>query len=186
MLADLRADTRDLHDQTEEAMQSARLQSEDFSKEEYAELLARLYYAHSRIDDSVYELLKEEELYLDLYYRLSRQKALERDLKALDKSVETSEELLVLDNRAEAWGALYVLEGSSLGGAMIYKSLRERDWPAKILNYYGYYGPDTGFLWKKFKQEFERALNMKQHYEAVKGGAEKAYGVFIESGEKRF
>jgi len=183
MLDELKRDTQHLHDKTEEAMNSTRLMNDDYSQQEYSKLLLKLHSALQRLTDPIYDCLKEEELYLDLYYRLSRKNALELDLKALGHKVNNNHQDSVnLHNTAEAWGALYVLEGSSLGSAMIYKSLQKRNWPADILNYYGYYGVDTGPLWKKFKEEYRRSGAGTKNYPSVLKGAEKAYGVFIESG----
>ena len=56
-------------------------------------------------------------------------------------------------DRAEAFGCLYVLEGATLGGAIIHRRLHARfgDWLDGRDNYYRCYGPDRGRMWADFK-----------------------------------
>ncbi len=57
---------------------------------------------------------------------------------------------------AQAWGAFYLLEGSTLGGQMITKMLR-RQLPeaAQQLAYFEGYGAQTGSMWKTFKKHLD-------------------------------
>ncbi|WKB53509.1 biliverdin-producing heme oxygenase [Eleftheria terrae] len=51
---------------------------------------------------------------------------------------------------AAAWGSLYVLEGSTLGGQLITRQLQAAAWwPAQGLRYFHPYGPDTGARWQQ-------------------------------------
>jgi heme oxygenase len=55
---------------------------------------------------------------------------------------------------AEAFGCLYVMEGSTLGGKMIYKMVKDTlglDQHHGVSFFYGY-GPETGSKWKAFQQ----------------------------------
>ena len=57
-------------------------------------------------------------------------------------------------SEAEAWGALYLLEGSTLGGQMITRMLQKQlPAAAQKLTYFGGYGAQTGSMWKAFKQQ---------------------------------
>lgn len=54
--------------------------------------------------------------------------------------------------RPEALGALYVMEGSTLGGKLIVKALRRLpDWPLAAQSYFDPYGAETGARWQTFK-----------------------------------
>jgi heme oxygenase (biliverdin-IX-beta and delta-forming) len=55
---------------------------------------------------------------------------------------------------AEAMGSLYVLEGSTLGGQVISRKLREAGWP-RGLAYFDPYGPQLGAFWRAFKGRAE-------------------------------
>ena len=61
-----------------------------------------------------------------------------------------------LDSEAAAWGSLYVVEGSSLGGQFISKALRGADWaPAEGLSYFNPYGRRTAAMWAGFRRTLE-------------------------------
>jgi heme oxygenase (biliverdin-IX-beta and delta-forming) len=59
-------------------------------------------------------------------------------------------------NRAEALGALYVLEGSTLGGRMILRALAARGVDAPELRFLDPYGADTGARWRAFLAVLDR------------------------------
>jgi heme oxygenase len=72
--------------------------------------------------------------------------------------------------RAEALGALYVLEGSSLGGRVILKELRRRDVSLAGLGFLDPYGADTSRRWQFFLAILEREIkSSEQKADAVKG-----------------
>jgi heme oxygenase (biliverdin-IX-beta and delta-forming) len=72
--------------------------------------------------------------------------------------------------RAEAFGALYVLEGSSLGGRVILKELRRRGTSLAGLGFLDPYGADAGQRWRSFLIILERELKSgEQKADAVKG-----------------
>jgi heme oxygenase len=75
-----------------------------------------------------------------------------------------------IHTRAEALGAFYVLEGSSLGGRVILKELKSRGASLTGLGFLDPYGPDTGQRWRSFLVILERELNScEQKADAVKG-----------------
>ncbi len=185
MLDKLKDDTRPLHDKVEEAMESGKIMSDNFSREEYTRLLQKLYIAHSALEPA---LLSVPSIAghpgIEASFRLNKLKALETDLKALGAQVpQTSMASPDFENPAEAWGALYVLEGSTLGGAMILKHLRGKlQWENSVMNFYGYYGKHTGSLWKEFKTSLHQVMDQYPNgYDALLEGANKAYSTFIEA-----
>ncbi len=57
-------------------------------------------------------------------------------------------------NEAQAFGALYVMEGSTLGGKLISKALQKTaEWPLRGRSYFDPYGPQTGAMWILFQGE---------------------------------
>jgi heme oxygenase len=73
-------------------------------------------------------------------------------------------------SRAEAFGALYVLEGSSLGGRVILKELKRRNVSLAGLGFLDPYGADTGQRWQSFLAILEREIiSSEQKAAAVKG-----------------
>jgi heme oxygenase len=77
---------------------------------------------------------------------------------------------LEIRTRSEAFGALYVLEGSSLGGRVILKELKRRGVPLAGLGFLDPYGLNTGPRWRSFLAIFERELQSgEQQSDAVTG-----------------
>jgi heme oxygenase len=58
--------------------------------------------------------------------------------------------------KAEALGAMYVLEGSTLGGKIILKTLQSKGVSTDDLDFLDPYGKDTGALWRAFLSVLER------------------------------
>ena len=61
-----------------------------------------------------------------------------------------------LASSAEAWGSIYVMEGSTLGGRVIIKRLTDEAWlPEGGLHYFDPHGDMTGPLWRAVKERLE-------------------------------
>ncbi|RYY49874.1 MAG: heme oxygenase [Chitinophagaceae bacterium] len=73
--------------------------------------------------------------------------------------VEFSESLPPITDHPGAMGALYVLEGSTLGGKIISKTISEKLGNTTPLNFFKGYGPETGPKWKDFTQQIEHPVN---------------------------
>ena len=168
-------------------MNSESLMRPDFSKQEYRLLLKRLWWAHSTLEPTL-ENFKDiyEHPGLRASERLNKRSLLLKDLEELgvspvDLPVTQPAEL----SREECWGAFYVLEGSTLGGAMICKKLKEQEGIDFPLRFYGAYGRDTGTMWSAFRKVFTEKTNPSEKWSApVIRGAEKAYACFLEASEQ--
>jgi heme oxygenase (biliverdin-IX-beta and delta-forming) len=72
--------------------------------------------------------------------------------------------------RAAAFGAFYVLEGSSLGGRVILKELKLRRASLAGLRFLDPYGSDTGQRWRSFLAILEREVrSSEQKFDAIRG-----------------
>jgi heme oxygenase len=68
-------------------------------------------------------------------------------------------DLAPLPDEASAWGSLYVLEGSTLGGAVIAKSLARSGVPGLAgLGYFNPHGRRTMASWQAFRMELIAAV----------------------------
>jgi heme oxygenase len=71
---------------------------------------------------------------------------------------------------AAAFGALYVLEGSSLGGRVILKELKLRGASLESLRFLDPYGSHTGQRWRSFLAILEREVrSSEQKFDAIQG-----------------
>lgn len=99
---------------------------------------------------------------LEIDRRLVKARWLAEDLRAagLDDAAIAAlprcRALPPLDTEARRYGALYVLEGSTLGGRVLHRRLtgRLQSWPLAALVGYG---RDTGRLWSIFVADIEQA-----------------------------
>lgn len=78
--------------------------------------------------------------------------ALGGDPDSLDLLPICVEAAHLADDEAAALGSAYVLEGSTLGGQVIGRSLSGRSWrPRRDLDYFNPYAERTGQMWRSFK-----------------------------------
>ncbi len=162
--ARLRHGTRDLHDAIEANPRFARLMAPDLSRDEYASLLARMLGHHAPAEAALAQAAPLLPAALDLPARLRRGAALAADLRALGLKPARIAALprcgaYRLDSAEAAWGTLYVLEGSALGGQVIARHLAATlgldaaNGAAGIVPH----GAETGRLWREFKQLLEES-----------------------------
>lgn len=62
---------------------------------------------------------------------------------------------VTLQDEAEAFGLCYVMEGATLGGAVITKQLEKHGIAATGLTFFHSYGKDTGEMWRQFCARLE-------------------------------
>ena len=102
---------------------------------------------------------------------------LKEDLAAIGSASDTipvCDSLPKITNKAEAFGAMYVMEGSSLGGRMIAKMLGKNEVvsiPSNALNFFSGYKEATGERWTLFLA----ALNSQQDVETVTEAANETF-----------
>lgn len=154
LLERLKAETRAEHDRIEIAVDFERRTA---TLADYRDLLARYYGFHS-----VWEEKAEAALVDSAFFQPRRKTGLlERDLAALglraDEIVKLPRchPLMPLRDQAAALGSMYVIEGSTLGGAIIARGV-ERNLglcPETGCAYFRSYGRDTAKMWKSFGAE---------------------------------
>jgi heme oxygenase len=81
-----------------------------------------------------------------------------------------------IGKKAEALGVFYVLEGSTLGGKKILKTLRSRGVSTDDLHFLDPYGKDAGAHWRTFLRVLERETGHNQSaMNTCVSGAKKAF-----------
>lgn len=157
-LKELRERTSEYHDKLEETPLSGVILSEEVTREAYVDYLKVMYAYTKPFEETYFPVLG------DIFSALGERKRahlLEKDLLVLGISREALETLAaserhdVPEGLSEAVGSMYVLEGSSLGGRVIYKHIHKKlglteDTGASY--FYGH-GSGTGPMWTSFLDE---------------------------------
>ncbi len=172
----LKEKTQELHDQLENLMFVSEIMNKSLSLDQYKRNIVINYAVHKQWEYQLFETLSEEmqhKLDVDLRKKLP---ALEKDIKELN--IEEGEVFYhsdaqpgILKNDAFILGALYVLEGATLGGHVIAKNLSgnpnftDQNVP---LNYYSVYGENLMNNWKSFVEILDDVPEEEYHY-AIEG-----------------
>jgi heme oxygenase len=159
----LKAETAEHHKATEAVSFGHKIMSGTLTREEYTILIEKNYILHVLIENALVSsgLVPAE---FELENRLKTQSLL-NDLNLLNHPVPTVPELKVtFSTVAEALGAMYVVEGATLGGAYIYKALQRNPEFASLngFNYYAVYGEKIGPNWKSFQEAINKHINTRE------------------------
>lgn len=146
--------TKTLHEEVEQLLLPRLMEIRD--RDDYAVVLKMFYGFFYPLETKLPLYISETDL-LDFSERRKTSSVL-LDLQAIDHSIEhlsLCSSLPQIQSKAQAFGVLYVLEGSTLGGKMIAKMLRKNNAsavPDDALHFFSGYGEDTGNKWKTFLQ----------------------------------
>ncbi|QRR02126.1 biliverdin-producing heme oxygenase [Dyadobacter sandarakinus] len=150
---ELRTQTSESHQQLEENMLSKALLLPEVSLADYQTYLSRLYSITLGCETHVFPAIAT--IFPDLAerYRAAR---IKNDLIVTGFSAEEVDNIpvpeLPFTGQAGAAGVMYVLEGSTLGGRVIYKHVQQHLGLTceHGASYFCGYGPQTGSMWKAF------------------------------------
>lgn len=154
----LRTETADKHKELESLMFVNEIMNHSLTVEDYKTLITINYIIHQKMENVLANLLDAnlaEKLEMKDRFKLE---ALEKDLAhwgidSLSLPGLNFELFIPKKNNAEVLGALYVLEGATLGGNVIKKHILANpnfNNQEAGLNYYGVYGNDLSTKWKTF------------------------------------
>jgi heme oxygenase (biliverdin-IX-beta and delta-forming) len=153
----LRTETSHWHEQTEQVAFSAEIMSGTLTPEQYVMLIANNYRLHFMAEQALRKFGIPESLPELDFGKRSRLKMLESDMHSLGLAMphfSDDENPFELNDEYEALGLMYVLEGSTLGGRVILKTLHKN--PAfegiSAFRFYEGHGEETGLYWKKFQE----------------------------------
>ena len=164
--AALRAATAPSHAALETAPILKKILSPDVSTADLAELLGRLVRVYRPLEA---RLLDREPTTTLAYKR--RLPLLIEGLAALDAQPPSADLVIpALDGEASRWGALYVVEGATMGGQLIHRHLAPH-FPPEALKPFVPHGPETGENWRHFVASMEAALATPEAIEEAKGSA---------------
>ncbi|WP_460978046.1 biliverdin-producing heme oxygenase [Spirosoma knui] len=148
----LRAETRSLHEQTEQLLFADALRGGTLSTNEYSQLLRTHFAYHSALETAI----DQHSGYFADYAPDDRRKTswLQADLAQLQQTIPAqSANVFANWSPAELLGAAYVGEGSMLGGKTVWHYLQTSPAVRPLLEharFYRGYGAETGLKWKTF------------------------------------
>jgi heme oxygenase (biliverdin-IX-beta and delta-forming) len=176
ILTRLKTETRTQHEKTERLLYADKLLAGTLSRHEYEHLLLIHYAFHQALETAV---ASHGQFFAD-YGCPVRQKTswLIADLQQAGCQLPPPFSGLFADwNRYALLGALYVAEGSTLGGRVIAGALyRTQELRHIVPHFFGGYGEQTGPLWKAFcAYLIDRADGQD---DTIVSGAERAFSLF--------
>ncbi|SEO98179.1 Heme oxygenase [Mucilaginibacter gossypiicola] len=165
--------TAHLHDQLEQKMFVGQIMDGSLTFEQYLTLLNVNYVTHFAVEDFLFSALSDDlRQKLDIESRI-KLPALIRDLEGINSatggSPQNTPDFIDLDSDAAILGAMYVLEGATLGGNVIVKRLKTNGHllPYNLnYHYYQVYGDQLGLKWKQFLDVLN-ALPEAEHEAAI-------------------
>jgi heme oxygenase (biliverdin-IX-beta and delta-forming) len=171
--------TQQYHQQTEKIligkMKSMR------SLNDYSDILKIFYGYFGGVEQRIDQYINPTNL-AD-YHERRKTAALESDLEALGNTLPRKagdDDLPAITNYLQAFGALYVIEGSTLGGKIISKMVQQHlainD--GKGLSFFNGYGDDTGKKWSTFQQVLNSLANTPEHENEVIAAANNTFAKF--------
>lgn len=179
ILAQLKARTAHQHEATEETVD---LMREDFSLDEYFNLLIRFYSFYESFEEKLSSAIKEFGVEFNHDERLNTPK-LVADLTNLGitrdqiSKIEHSEDLPKLDSAERVFGSLYVIEGSTLGGQVITRHLKQK-FDLDETNgaaFFSGYGKETGKMWNGFREAVTTFAESSSKHEEIIAGANETF-----------
>jgi heme oxygenase len=167
----LKADTQAQHQHLEDIVSiEARIQNH----EDYCALLTDFY--------SFYQVLETALTGFDwkaLNYDFEGRRKCPRllsDLKALGvEPHDIQAPVHAPQTPAQAFGALYVLEGATLGGQIITRQLIEKGYAPETRSFFGGYGADNGRMWQDFQMALANYVNTPEREAETMEGARQAF-----------
>jgi heme oxygenase (biliverdin-IX-beta and delta-forming) len=157
-LQNLRTQTSSSHKTLEQNPLSFLLMQDAVEIGDYVNYLKKLYGFVKGFEENVFPILQNTIPDID---RRKKTYLLENDLLAQHQDLQLIEmpndEIFHqnFNTEASAWGGMYVLEGSTLGGQIINRHLQKK--LGDIIgqsDYFRGYGAETGTAWKSFLESF--------------------------------
>jgi len=178
ILENLRSHTKETHQALEASMFPFIKNVRDI--ESYSHLLRMFYGYYKPLQDQVDKYIDKN--ILPDHKELRRAEWILEDLKALDQptdNIALYKFPFAIDSHAAALGALYVTEGSTLGGKVICKTIATNLGKSEMdgLKFFNGYGAHTGSKWKSFLLVLDAEKNVPDEEVIIKT-AEQVFAGF--------
>lgn len=175
----IRIATQDYHQQTEKILVGKMKAMR--SLHDYSEILRLFYGYFGGLEKLINEHVNNANL--SDYDERRKTAALANDLEALGKPLSrnaSGNELPVIENELHAFGAMYVIEGSTLGGQIISKMVQQHLGinDGKGLSFFNGYGEDTGRKWANFQQALNAVAADPEKEDEIIAAANETFAKF--------
>ncbi|SEL72732.1 heme oxygenase [Parapedobacter koreensis] len=149
------------------------------SEVNYAGLLGYFYSYFSALEKAIAPFINET--VLPDFAQRRKSERLKTDLVELGGSSESlpQPKLPEISSTAQALGALYVMEGSIMGGSVIVQMLAKHG-ICKGVSFFSGYGPETGKMWKAFQDALEAYSDDPEAASALTASALATFSRFSE------
>jgi len=147
------------------------------SEADYAVFLTYFYAYFHAVEQAIADFITPE--VLPDYAERRNSDYLKQDIESLGGTVEALPTAIApfIDSTAAALGALYVLEGSIMGGPYIVQMLQKHG-IAKGFSFFSGYGADTGKMWLAFTETLDACATDAGQREAVLQTAQETFERF--------
>lgn len=148
------------------------------NKADYIELLQWFYNYFGAIEAKINSYIDARELEDHLQRR--KTSTLLSDITTLGGTANQTigaEDLPEFNNHLQAFGALYVLEGSTLGGPHISKMIQKqlKDYDGHGFSFFNSYGDQTDMMWNKFKAVLDTQAENETEQEEILQSADETF-----------
>lgn len=147
------------------------------SYEDYAEFLKCFYAYFSELEKVIMPFITKE--LLPDYKARRNSTSLKNDILESGYTVQGLPDVAMpqIGNALGAFGALYVMEGSVMGGSIIVEMLRKRG-IVKGVTFFSGYGEETGKMWGTFISVLNNLTGSAQEQDIVIQAAEATFNNF--------
>jgi heme oxygenase len=168
--------TRSNHQQLEKIL-VAQMRS-IHTKEQYTDLLNLFFTYFGALEKRINKYIGTGQL-ADYPERRKTESLLE-DINSLGGStIDTIEadDVPQIDNELQAFGALYVIEGSTLGGVMISKMMKKQLdlQDGRGLSFFDSYGSETEAMWSQFKEVLDQQVSNESDERLLLAAADETF-----------
>lgn len=153
LLQKLKDSCNESHLQIRAGEYATKIMNQSISLQEYKELLVANFYFHTTVEEQLFPRLASVTP-LEYAVRI-KSEVIEKDLVELELakfiSLEAEDKpICKVASFSEALGALYVTEGTAIGGAIIRKNLLKSETIKSVssIHFFGCYGKSLSPLWK--------------------------------------
>lgn len=187
----IKTETAQKHTDVEAVGYSGKIMSGRLTLEEYKKLIITNLLLNKAFEQqwSTLGFDLPEQLMLE---QRRKTKSLEKDATILGVSVPAVSDISFPEDTYEAFmGALYVFEGSTLGGAIIHKQLKQNPNLSEVekFHFYSCYGDRLGMMWKIFLEhltEIEDITDVDKTIEAAKATFDITKDTFMRMSQAAF